>query len=165
MADSIDKEPQSWASATRRLRGAAAAGDISDEALFGDDPLAPKSNRRPMDYLGHFAKDEVAEEGHNSGEPKQHEIKRSYDGETAKRGYKVIPGNVDTGYVVKKVRKEIETMRSATGPFRYGGPIPSGPYGPGLGEPTKMPLRKRDRAAKASAGRGIGHATLHKKHK
>jgi hypothetical protein len=163
MADPVDKEPQSWAAATRRLRGAAAAGDISDEALFGDDPLAPKDSRRPMDYLGHFAKDEVAEEGHNSGAPKQHEIKRCYDGETAKRGYKVIPGNASDGYVKKKVREEIANVTTTS--MRYGGPIPAFGYGPSMETPTKAPLRKQARAAKAKAGRGVGEATLRSKHK
>lgn len=140
----------------RRLRAAGASGKTSDTDLFGDDPLAAKKSGEPLDYLGHFAKDEVAEEGHNSGSPRQHEIKRSYDGDTATRGYKVIPGNASQGYVERKTRSVVDAVDSM-----FGGTVPHGP----VGMPTKAPLRQRDRAAKAAAGRGVGHATLRSKHK
>lgn len=155
-----DKQPTTWAEATKRLRQKASEGKISDTDLFGDDPLAPKKTD-PYSYLGHMANDEVAEQGHNTPD-----IKRIAPGSHAAKGYRVIPGNANTGYVAKKIRDQMDVAASASGPFRYGGPIMMGPCGPMPGTDEKAPLRARDRAAKAAAPAAKGEATyLRKKRK
>ncbi len=157
--DDVKKGPTTWGAAARLLQKG--EGKVTDTDIFGDDPLAPRKGGDPLDYLGHFAKDEVAEEGHNFGAPTipstKLDIKRHYDGDTAKRGYKVIPGNASAGYTERKTRAIINRMDS----MLTGGTVPMGP----IDVPTKMPLRKRDLVKSAAAGRGIGEATLRSKRK
>ena len=158
MAEIDKKAPTTWGAATRMLQKGSA--NVTDEDLFGDDPLKPAKKADPLDYLGHFASDTVAEEGHNTPN-----IKRVGAGAHAKQGYRVIPGNANIGYIDKKTRQQIETAASALGPFRYGGPIATGSHGPEPGSDPSMPLRNRDRAAKAAApkARGIATKTLRSK--
>lgn len=145
------KEPTTWAEATKMLRQNAAEGKMSDTDIFGDDPLSPKKDA--YGYLGHFANDDVAAQGHNVG-AKQIGTKEAGNGTVAKQGFKRIPGNANDGYVAKKARLAMDLATSNIN--RFGGPIRSYGMGPVVGEPDQAPLRKRDRIAKAAAKRPSG---------
>lgn len=158
----LDDKPQTWGSATKALRKTAAAGDIGDEALFGDDPLSPKLQKKKptdssLDYLGHFANDDVAEEGHNSGAPGEKggkpSIRRFHTGAVAKTGFRTIPGNASTGFLDKKTRALLNTAESGLGRI-----VPTGP----VTMPVGGPLRHEAREAKLAAGRGVGIASMTK---
>lgn len=142
----VKNAPATWGAANRML--AKGNANVTDSDLFGDDPLAPSPKADPMKYLGHFANDGVASEGHNVG-AKQIGVKEAGGGGIAKNGYRSIPGNVNVPYVAKKIREATETAHATS--YRYGGPIPSSGYGPVLAKPDAAPLRKAARAAKAAA--------------
>lgn len=148
--------PKNWADAAKILKKGSA--NVTDTDLFGDDPLAPPSpgKAKPLEYLGHFANDNVMGMGHNVG-AKQVGVKEAGSGKVAHCGYRAIPGNVNVPYVAKKVREAVEAKTTTSA--RYGGPIPASGYGPMMAAPDAAPLRKRDRIAKASAKRPQGPLT------
>ena len=132
------KGPSTWGAATRLLvtKG---EKNLTDEDIFGDE-LAPKK-KGALDYLGHFANDSVADEGHNIGKGKLG-IRRIGQGAHIGRGFRQIPGNAASGYIDKKARVAMDAIDSKLGGMVAGGPI---------GAPTKMPLRKATRIAKMKA--------------
>lgn len=150
MADTDKTAPSTWGQATRMLR-TKGEGNVTDADIFAD-PNAPKTDKsNPLGYLGHFANDDVAADGHNVGK-KPLGIKRVGDGKIAGKGYRVIEGNHCTPVCTPKMKakRDHENAEAA----RAMGFKPSSPYEAPPVE--KAPLRKAARAAKNSAKPAIG---------
>lgn len=118
--DNIDS-PSTWSGAIRSLK----AGKESDLGI--DDPnapTAPSGKADPLKYLGHFANDDVINDGHNRGfKPK---APKNASTPNAKAGYRKIPGTganqighakygeADTGLRDRKQRDADEAMNKAS---------------------------------------------------
>lgn len=163
MADDTKGGPRTWGSATRMLMKG--ESNVTDADVFGGDdptadPLAPKkksSGDSSLDYLGHFAGNDVTKEGHNTGapggkdKPGKPTIRRFHDAAIAKTGFRKIPGNASSGYVDRKTRAVFDAVDA-----KLGGTVPKGP----IGAPAGFELRRRDRKAKTAAKPATGESRV-----
>jgi hypothetical protein len=123
------------------IRRKAGAGRV-----IGMDDLNPRR------YLGHFAGDSVAAEGHNTG-AKPIGVVKGGEG-VAKNGYRVIPGGHSEPVLTKKQRAERAQFEKEMSASMRRMNIKVGM--PSEQKPEKAPLRKQAREAKRAAGPGKG---------
>jgi len=147
MAEIENRGPRTWGAASRMLQKG--EGNVTDEDIFGDDPLKPKDKKDPLEYLGHFASDRVADDGHNTPA-----VKRVGAGPHAKQGYHVIEGNYDTPVCTPKMKEKREADRKQM--YVEMGMKFTPMDSTAMPKPDKAPLRKKARDEKKAAGPGKG---------